>query len=174
MIGIDAAPSLVVAARASDPAMSILQGDAAALPLPDGCADLVVAFMSLHDIDPMPEAVGEVARILKPGGRFCIAIVHPTNSAGKFESDAADAPFVIKGDYLRSFPYADAVERAGRSMTFHSRHRPVEAYSIALEKAGFVVEALREPALPDYAVVSERSLRWQRIPLFLHWRARRM
>lgn len=173
VIGIDASPSLAAAARASDPSMSILQADAAALPLPDNCADLAVAFMSLHDIDPMREAVGEVARILKPGGRFCSAIVHPVNSAGKFEGDAADAAFVITGDYLRSFAYADAVEREGRSMTFHSRHRPLEAYFIAFEKAGFVVEALREPELPNDAVVSERSLRWQRIPLFLHWRARR-
>ncbi len=83
MIGIDASPSLVAAARASDPSMSILRADAAALPLADNCADLAVAFMSLHDIEPMREAVGEVARVLKPGGRFCVAIVHPVSSAGK-------------------------------------------------------------------------------------------
>src|SRR5581483_10671202 len=123
VIGIDASPSLVAAARASDPSMAIIRADAAALPLADGCADLVVAFMSLHDIDAMSEAVGEVARILEPAGRFCVAIVHPINSAGKFEGNAADAAFVINGDYLRSFAYVDAVEREGRSMTFHSRHR---------------------------------------------------
>jgi ubiquinone/menaquinone biosynthesis C-methylase UbiE len=173
VIGIDASPSLIAAARASDPSMSILQGDAAALPLADSCADLAVAFMSLHDIDPMPEAVGEVARVLKPGGCFCAAIVHPINSAGKFEGNAADAAFLIKGDYLKSFAYADTVEREGRSMTFHSRHRSLETYFNALEKAGFLVEALREPEIPDHALVSEGSLRWQRIPLFLHWRARR-
>jgi SAM-dependent methyltransferase len=173
VIGIDASPSLVAAARASDPSMSILHADAAALPLDDACADLAVAFMSLHDIDPMRETVGEVARILKPGGRLCAAIVHPINSAGKFDGDAADAPFIIKGDYLRSFAYADAVEREGRSMTFHSRHRSFESYFGALEAAGFLVEALREPEIPDDALVTERSARWQRIPLFLHLRARR-
>jgi SAM-dependent methyltransferase len=175
VIGIDASPSLVAAARASDPSMAIIRADAAALPLTDGCADLAVAFMSLHDIDAMPASVREVARILKPAGRFCVAIVHPINSAGKFEGDAtADAPFIIKGDYLKSFAYADAVVREGRSMTFHSRHRSLESYFSALEAAGFLVEALREPELPDHAVVLERSRRWQRIPLFLHWRARRV
>ncbi len=175
VIGIDASPSLVAAARASDPSMAIIRADAVALPLADGCADLAVAFMSLHDMDAMPDAVSEVARVLKPDGRFCVAIVHPINSAGKFEGDvAADAPFIIKGDYLRSFAYADAVEREGRSMTFHSRHRSLESYFSALEAAGFLVEALREPELPDHAVVQERSRRWQRIPLFLHWRARRV
>jgi SAM-dependent methyltransferase len=174
VIGIDASPSLVAAARASDPSMTILRADAAALPLADKCADLVVAFMSLHDIDAMPDAVGEAARIIRPGGRFCVAIVHPINSAGKFDGNAADAPFVIKGDYLKSFAYADAVEREGRSMTFHSRHRSLESYFSVLEAAGFLVEALREPEIPDYALVSEGSLRWQRIPLFLHWRARQV
>lgn len=174
MIGIDASSSLVAAARASDPSISILQADAAALPLANECADLAVAFMSLHDMDAMPEAIGEIARIIKPDGRFCAAIVHPINSAGKFEGNAPDAPFIIKGDYLKSFAYADEVERNGRSMTFHSRHRSLESYFSPLEESGFVVEALREPDIPDHALVSEGSLRWQRIPLFLHWRARRM
>jgi SAM-dependent methyltransferase len=173
VIGIDASPSLVAAARASDPSMTILRADAASLPLADGCADLAVAFMVLHDMDAMPEAVAEVARALRPGGRFCVAIVHPVNSAGKFENNAANSPFIIKGDYLKSFAYADTVEREGRSMTFHSRHRSLEGYFGALETAGFLVEALREPEIPDHALVSEGSLRWQRIPLFLHWRARR-
>ena len=173
MIGIDASPSLVTAARASDPSMSILRADAAALPLPDNCADLAIAFMSLHDIEPMRGAVGEIARVLKPGGRFCVAIVHPVSSAGKFEGNSADAPFVIKGSYLQSFGYSDAVERSGLSMTFHSQHRPLESYFSALENAGFVIEALREPKIPDHAVVSEGGRRWQRIPLFLHLRCRR-
>lgn len=174
VIGIDAAPSLVAAARTSDPSMTILQADVAALPMADNCTDLVIAFMSLHDMDAMPEAVGEVARVMKPGGCFCAAIVHPINSAGKFEDGAPNAPFIIRGDYLRSFAYADAVERQGRLMTFHSRHRSLQDYFSSLEAGGFVVEALREPEIPDHALVSEGSLRWQRIPLFLHWRARRV
>jgi len=58
-------------------------------------------------------------------------------------------------------------------MTFHSQHRPLEAYFLALEKAGFLVEALREPSVPEHAVVSETNRRWQRIPFFLHLRALR-
>jgi SAM-dependent methyltransferase len=86
-------------------------------------ADLAIAFISLHDIDAMRAALGEAARILKPGGRFCFAIVHPINSAGRFETATRQAPFVIKGDYLQPFAYSDAVERDGLSMTFHSHHR---------------------------------------------------
>jgi SAM-dependent methyltransferase len=153
--------------------MSLVRADAAALPLANGCADLAIAFMSLHDIDAMHIAVKEAARILEPGGRFCVAIVHPINSAGRFEAASAEARFVIRGDYLRPFGYSDAVARDGLAMTFHSRHRPIESYFSALEAAGFVVEALREPKVPDHAIVLESSRRWQRVPLFLHLRSRR-
>ena len=171
VIGIDASPCLVAAARGSDPSMDIRLTDAAVLPLEDASADLVVAFMSLHDIDPMPTAVREVARVLQPGGRLCLAIVHPINSAGHFEDQKRDAPFIIEGEYLRPFHYADAVERDGLTMTFHSQHRPLEAYFMALEDAGLLVEALREPSVPEYAIGSEAGRRWQRLPLFLHLRA---
>lgn len=121
----------------------------------------------------MPGAVREIARILVPGGCLCLAIVHPVNSAGRFEQRAADARFVIPGSYLQSFRYADAIERGGLPMTFHSEHRSLETYSIALEEAGFVIEAIREPSVPDHAITSDSSRRWQRVPLFLHLRARR-
>jgi SAM-dependent methyltransferase len=173
VVAVDASPSLVAAAREADPAMDIRLSDAAALPLDDASADLAIAFMSLQDIDDMPAAVCEAARVLEPGGRFCMAIVHPINSAGRFVSEAGDAPFLIEGDYLRPFDYSDTVERDGLSITFHSRHRPLESYVMALEAAGLVVETLREPQVPDHAVKSGHGRRWQRLPLFLHLRARR-
>jgi SAM-dependent methyltransferase len=173
VVGIDASPSMVAAARELDPSMDIRLADAAALPLDDASADLAIAFMSLHDIDAMPLAIHEIARVLVPGGRLCFAIVHPINSAGHFERETAEAPFVIEGNYLRSFSYSDTVERDGLAMTFHSQHRPFETYFSALEEAGFLVEALREPSIPENAIVSGASRRWQRLPLFLHLRARR-
>jgi hypothetical protein len=84
-----------------------------------------------------------------------------------------EAPFVIKGDYLQAFEYSDAIKRDGLTMTFHSHHRPLESYFSALEEARFLIEALREPKLPDRAVIFESSRRWQRVPLFLHLRSRR-
>jgi SAM-dependent methyltransferase len=173
IIAIDSSPSLVAAARELDPSMDVRLADAAALPLENASADLAIAFMSLQDIDEMPTALQEVARVLEPGGRLCLAIVHPLNSAGRFEQPTSGAHFVIRGDYLGAFRYADTVERDGLMMTFCSQHRPVEAYFMALERAGLLVEALREPSVPEQAVVSETSRRWQRLPLFLHLRALR-
>jgi len=173
VVGIDGSPTLVAAAREADPSMDIRLADAAAMPLDDQCADLVIAFMSLQDVDAMPAAVKEFARILMPGGRLCLAIVHPINSSGRFDATTADARFVIAGDYLRPFRYADTMERNGLAMTFHSKHRPIESYFMALEEAGLLIETLREPGVPDQSVVSPAGSRWQRLPLFLHLRARR-
>jgi SAM-dependent methyltransferase len=173
VVGVDGSRSLVATAREADPLLDIRVADAAALPFDDASADLAIAFMSLHDIDAMCAAIKEVARMLEHGGRFCLAIVHPINSAGRFETTSADSPFVIRGSYLGTFSYSDRVERDGLSMTFHSRHQPLESYFLALENAGFIVEALREPRVPDHAALSESSRRWQRLPLFLHLRARR-
>jgi hypothetical protein len=63
-------------------------------------------------------------------------------------------------------------ERGGIKMTFHSEHRPIEAYSRALEAAGLLIEAIREPKAPDALVAdAPGKRRWQRIPLSLHLRA---
>jgi hypothetical protein len=57
-------------------------------------------------------------------------------------------------------------------LTFHSEHRPLEAYGRALEAAGLLIEAIREPRAPDSFVAGDSAQRrWQRIPLFLHIRA---
>lgn len=172
IIGIEQSPTLVAAARAAAPTMDIRHADAAALPLEDASADLVIAFMTLQDMDDLDGAVREVARVLAPDGRFCAAVVHPLSAAGRFEQHDANARFIIAGDYLRPFQYEFSVERDGLAMTFHSMHRSLEAYFAAFEAAGLVVEALREPTIPDEALRSATSVRWQRIPQFLHIRAR--
>ncbi|HZB86656.1 MAG TPA: class I SAM-dependent methyltransferase, partial [Gaiellaceae bacterium] len=72
--GIDASPAMVSAARAAHPDGEYLVGEAASLPFADASFDLVVAYNSLMDIDDMPGAVREAARVLEPRGRLCICV----------------------------------------------------------------------------------------------------
>ena len=128
--------------------------------------------MCLHDMDRMPQAVAEAARVLKRGGRLCASIPHPVNSAGTFQGRDGDAPFLIEGSYLDVAPADWVADRGGIQLTFHSEHRPIEAYSRALEAAGLLLKAIRETRAPDAVVAADSSnRRWQRIPLFLHVRA---
>jgi SAM-dependent methyltransferase len=174
--GIDSSPSMVAAARTADPSGDYVHGDAAALPFADNAFDLVVAYNSLMDIEDMSGALRETARVLEERGRLCLAIVHPVNSAGSFSDDSSESPFVIDDTYMGERRYADVLERGGMEMTFRSVHRPLEAYSRALEEAGFLVEAIREPAAPPGASGSwgvESVEQWRRLPMFLWLRAAR-
>ena len=170
--GVDASPAMVRLAVSYDVAAPAVVADAAALPFPGETFDLVVAYMSLHDMDRMPEAVAEAGRVLERGGRLCAAIPHPIHSAGSFQARDATAPFVIDGSYLDQARADWVADRDGIQLTFHSEHRPIEAYSRALEAAGLLIEAIREVKAPDEVVAAEpNKRRWQRIPLFLHIRA---
>jgi len=171
VVGVDAAPAMVEAARTADPELEVHLANAAALPFEDAAFDLVVAFMSLQDVDDLEGAVRESARVLEPGGRLCLAIVHPINSAGSFEGVDDGGPFTIDGSYLESSYYMDEIRRDGLDITFVGAHRPLETYAEALADAGFLIERLREPVVPDEAVTTPRNRRWQRLPLFLHLRA---
>jgi SAM-dependent methyltransferase len=167
VVGVDASPTLVARAAELGPNMYVA-ADAARLPIREACADLVVAYMSLHDIDDMAGAIGEVWRVLMPGGRFCFAILHPINTAGAYVERTAEAPFVIEGSYLEPRRHEYFTDRGGIPMTFHSEHRPLGAYFEAMADAGLLVERFLEPPIDAEFIVEDPSeIRWRRLPLYL-------
>ena len=174
VVAVDVSPTMVHLAQEADPSMRVLVADAAHLPFEDGEADLAIAFMSLQDVDDMPDALKEAARVLGAGGALCIAVVHPINSAGHFEGRDPQTRFVIEGSYMEPHRYVETIERNGLEMTFSSRHWPLASYFAVLEEVGFVIEVLREPTV-DAASLREQPSRvlWQRLPLFLDLRARK-
>jgi SAM-dependent methyltransferase len=171
VVGVDASPTMLAAAREAAPGIETHLADVAALPFADGACDCAIAFMSLQDVQDLDGALREAARVLEPGGHFCMAIVHPINSAGVFEGAEATSVFTIEGSYLDQSYYADELSRDGLELTMVSVHRPLQDYTEALAAAGFLIERLREVRVPDEAIKVPRSRRWQRLPLFLHLRA---
>ena len=167
----DAAPALVEAARRSDRSLDVTRADAAALPLEDGASDLVVSFMVLMNVDDLAGAVREAARVLEPGGRFCIAITHPINTAGEFETSEPESAFVIRESYFEAHRKDVQAECGGLTMAFVDLHRPLQDYASALEEAGFLIERIREIGDEEEPPQRESQLRWRRLPLFLHRRA---
>ncbi len=158
---LDASPTLLRAAAEADPASRYVEGSAEALPFEDGAFDLVVAYNSLMDVDDMPAAVSEAARVLAPGGRLCACVTHPLPDAGSWRGEET---FAITESYLERRWFGATMERDGLEFQFAGWCYPLETYARALEKAGLLIEAIREPADPGGG-------RWARVPMFLMWRA---
>jgi ubiquinone/menaquinone biosynthesis C-methylase UbiE len=59
-------------AQARHPNVRYLAGRAEAIPLPEATADFVLMFLSFHHVPDRAAAAREIARVLKPGGRFIL------------------------------------------------------------------------------------------------------
>jgi SAM-dependent methyltransferase len=165
---VDAAPTLVRLAAEADAEGEYVLADAADLPFDDATFDLVVAYNSLMDFDDLPGSVREMARVLEPRGRLAACITHPLADAGRFAERTADAPFAVTGSYFGRRPFRETFSRSGLSITFHGYVAPLEEYAHALEEAGFLIERLREPPVPEAEVDKDPAeRRWRRLPSFL-------
>ncbi len=163
VLGIDLSPAMCRAAAThpAEPSRAI-QADAVRLPLAGQSADCAVAFMSLQDMDDMPGAIDEIARVLKDGCSLALSIVHPLYSGGGF-SPTSDGPdrFTIKRSYFINERLISTDEHNDIKVTFFREHRPLQTYTQALTNAGFTIAELHE--LTDEAKGRDRD----GIPVFL-------
>ena len=75
-VGVDLSPTAVPLARAHG--VQAVRGDALALPLADGCADVVVAGEVLEHVPDLRGAVREACRVLRPGGTLVVDTIAAT------------------------------------------------------------------------------------------------
>ncbi|MDR0267788.1 class I SAM-dependent methyltransferase [Paenibacillus sp.] len=87
--------------------IEIVNGDARDMPFADSDFDVVVSCLTIHNINDSGErnrALGEIMRVLKPGGRFAILdIRHVRQYAGAFEKLGALEVRVV-GPHWLIFP----------------------------------------------------------------------
>lgn len=74
--GVDLSPEMVALARARIPqcADRLVQGSAESLPFSSRSFDGVVATGVFEYVEDLPKAIGEVARVLRPGGVFVVSM----------------------------------------------------------------------------------------------------
>jgi SAM-dependent methyltransferase len=107
----------------------IKQGDALALPFPDGEFDRIVAAEVLEHIPDDERAIAELARVLRPGGR--IAVTVPRWFPEKVCWMLSDAYHEVEGGHVRIYTDDELLgklERAGLAFVgkdhAHGLHAP--------------------------------------------------
>lgn len=126
--------------------------------------DIVTASLVLHYIADWGSTLGELARVLRPGGLLLVSTHHPAQTAVM-----VDGPM----PYFRTVLLTDTWHKGGRAYEVRYYHRPVGAIVDALADAGFLVERIHEP-IPDREAFAGRPGLYERItngPWFLFLRA---
>ena len=74
-IGVDLSPRMLE--RAHDDGATVVRGNICALPIDSTSVDVVVCGLALGDVPHLEIALGEMARVLRPGGCVVYSVVHP-------------------------------------------------------------------------------------------------
>jgi SAM-dependent methyltransferase len=124
---------------------------AESLPFDDASFDAVVCCLVFEHIDAVDEALSEVARVLRPGGRFVFCLNHPllqTPGSGWIDDQILDPP----EQYWRIVPYLTeqaTIEEVEKNVFIRFVHRPLSRYVNAMADSGLVLERMIEPAPPQ-------------------------
>jgi len=128
--------------RATGLDVPLLQADAGALPLADASLDLACsAFGGLPFVTDVEGALTEVARVLRPGGRFVASVNHPMRWPFPDSPDPEDLQVI--SSYFDRTPYVETDEHGNTVYAEH--HRTVGDWVRAVVGSGLVLDDLLEP-----------------------------
>src|SRR5690625_368719 len=146
VLATDIAPGMVAQSaeldRRTGRRVPAVVADARALPVSDESFDTV--FTSFGAIAFVPDAArlhAEVARVLRPGGRWVFAVVHPAR--WMFPDDPTSHGMRVLRSYFDRTPYVE-VDDAGAPL-YAEYHRTVGDHVRELASAGLVIDDLVEP-----------------------------
>ena len=105
------------------------------LPYPDDAFDLLVASLSLHYVKDWASALCQLRRVLKPGGRLIVSIIHPTVYAIVYP----------EADYFALTQYSEDYDFGEGTVWMTYWHRPLEDVINTFIDAGFGIKTVTEP-----------------------------
>lgn len=131
VVGVERDPEHLAMADSRFPWMTVIEGDATALPVPDGVADAVTMLDIVEHVDRPERAIAEARRVLRPGGTLIVTVPH---RGLLHRLDALN----VYGALRRRRPEWPPLEPATESGGHEHRH--------------FRVEELEALLAPDFAV----------------------
>ena len=121
------------------------QCDAVALPFGEAVFDVVfTAYGAVPFVADTARLMREVARVLRPGGRFVFSTTHPFRWA--FPDDPGEGGLTVRQSYFDRTPYVEA-DSDGEA-TYVEHHRTLGDRVRELVAAGLVLVDLVEPEWP--------------------------
>lgn len=170
--GLDPTPELLAEARAQHPDGHYVQAGAEEVPFDEASFDLVLTYLTLIDIEDYQEAIREMARVLRPGGRLVIANLNSfvtTRPRAWHQNEQGEKMHVAVEDYYDE----RALLLEWGSLSIYNWHRPFEAYMQALLGAGLILTGFEEPRPTLEAVAQAPTMIDEyKVPLFhvMSWR----
>ncbi len=126
-------------------AVPVVQADACALPFADGSFDLACsAYGAVPFVADVEVLHREVARVLRPGGRWVFSVTHPIRWA--FPDVPGPEGLTATHGYFDRTPYVETGEDG--EVTYVEHHRTLGDQVCALTAAGFRVLDVVEPEWP--------------------------
>jgi SAM-dependent methyltransferase len=149
-VGLDLSSSMLRHAAAANWRAGIevplVQAGAERLPFGDATFDLACsAFGAIPFVAEPGLVMREVARVLRPGGRFVFAVNHPVRWV--FPDDPGPAGLTVGQSYFDRTPYLE-VDAEGAA-TYVEHHRTLGDRVRDVVGAGLVLEDLVEPEWPE-------------------------
>lgn len=136
----------VAAADRSGLQVPLVQAEAGALPFAPGSFDIACsAFGAVPFVANSAHVMAEVARVLRPGGRWVFAVTHPMRWI--FADDPGPAGLLAQQSYFDRTPYVETDE-AGFA-TYVEHHRTIGDRVREIVAAGLQVADMVEPEWPD-------------------------
>jgi SAM-dependent methyltransferase len=134
-----------VGAAATGVEVPLVQADAEHIPFRDASFDLAfTAFGAIQFVADSARLMREVARVLRPGGRWVFATTHPTRWS--FPDDPGPAGLTATMPYWDRTPYVEYA--AGGEPTYVEHHRTFGDRVREIAAAGFTLTDVVEPEWP--------------------------
>ncbi len=152
-VGMDPVRSQIRVAQERGGSARYVRARAEQLPYRDMAFDSVVLCMALEHVDPFEPAVAEIARVLEPGGRFLLFLVHPLLQApgsGWVDDEGQGEQFWKIGQYLRDDV---AIDEVAPGVQFQFAHRPLSRYVHAMGEVGLLIDDMVEPSPPPVVLL---------------------
>lgn len=131
---------------AGQPPLPLVQADAIAIPFADETFDIACsAFGAVPFVADSAAVMREVARVLRPGGRWVFSVPHPFRWC--LPDDGGEGGLRVRDSYFDRRPYVEQDEDG--VATYVEHHRTLGDRVRDLTAAGLLLRDLIEPEYPE-------------------------